>query len=184
MLKWIKIPYYRLAAAGAAFRESARDAYVAHAVEARAVRVLLTAEAFTATSSEADGIVLAFVVRVSARRFPGGDDRHFVEALFARDAVSVRFDRRPADVTAVELARAGRGPRDNFWSVSIAVRATGAAPAAGTEVVIELEAAAATFVLGPPATAPEDTGAFEIPGVREFVTKLRPGDFDDGEDAL
>ncbi|UCE27520.1 MAG: hypothetical protein JSW52_01840 [Candidatus Coatesbacteria bacterium] len=181
MLRWIEILYYRLYATGAAFRESARDAYVAHAVKSLAFRVLFTAEGFTAISSEAGRITLEFVVRIPVRRFPGADDRYFVEALFARSAVSVRLDGRPADVAAVELERAGRDRRDNFWSVSITPGAPGPPPTEGTEVVIEAGTAAATFVLGPPATAPEDARAFEVPGVREFVTRLKPGDFDDRE---
>jgi len=181
MLNWIKILYYRLAGGAAAFRESARDAYITRAVGSLAFRVFLTAERFNATSSDDDGITVGFVVRFSARRFPGADDERFVEALFAGDAVSVRLDGRPAGVTAVELERAGRDRRNNFWSVLITAAAPAASLAAGTEVVIEVEAAAATFVLGPSTRAPEDARSFEVPGVREFVTRLKPGDFDDGK---
>lgn len=181
MLKWIKIMYYRLTAAGAAFRESARDAYIAYAVASQAVRVLLTAEGFNAAATarpDADGITLDFVVRVSVRRFPGADDKYFIEALFALDALRVRVNGRPADVIGVDHEQVSRERHDNFWAVSITARAPGASPAAGSEIVIEVGNAAATFVLGPPAA--DEARQFEAPGVREFVTRLRPGDFDGG----
>jgi hypothetical protein len=182
MLKWIKIIYYHLAATGAAFRESARDAYIAHAVASRAVRVLLTAEGFTVAATGADAITLEFVVRVSGKRFPAGDDRFFIDTLFALDALSIRVNGRPSGVNAVDLERISRERRDNFWSVSITTRAPGASLAAGSEIVIEVGNAAATFVLGP--SAADEARQFEAPGVREFVTRLRPGDFDDdGENA-
>lgn len=180
MLKWIKIMYYRLTATGAAFRESARDAYIAHAVASRAVRVLLTAEGFNVAAAarpDADGITVDFVVRVSGRRFPDADDKRFVEALFALDALRIRINGRPADVIGVDYEQVSRERYDNFWGVSITARAPGALLAAGSEIVIEAGNAAATFVLGP---VVDDTRPFEAPGVREFVTRLRPGDFDDG----
>lgn len=179
MLNWIKILYYRLTAFGSAFRESARDAYISHAVGSHAVRVLLTAEGFKAAAAiRPDAITLDFVVRVSGRRFPAGDDRLFIGTLFAADAISVRVNGRPVDVTGVNIERAGRDSRNNFWSVSITTRTPGASLAAGNEIVIEAGNAAATFVLGPPAA--DDARPFEAPGVREFVTRLKPGDFDDG----
>jgi hypothetical protein len=178
MLKWIKILYYRLAAFGAAFRESARDAYISHAVGSQAFRVLLTAEGFKAAAATgADVITLEFIVRVSGQRFPASDDRLFIGTLFAADALSVRVNGRPADIIGADTERAGRDSRDNFWSVSITASSPGAPLAAGSEIVIEAGNAAATFVLGP---AADDTRPFEAPGVREFVTRLKPGDFDDG----
>jgi hypothetical protein len=178
MLNWIKILYYRLTAFGSAFRESARDTYVSHAVRSQAIRVLLTAEGFIAAAARPDAITLEFAVRVSGKRFPAGDDRFFIDTLFALDGLNVRVDGRPADVIGVDTERAGRDSHDNFWSASITARSPGASLAAGSEIVIEAGNAAATFVLGTPVA--DDTRPFEAPGVREFVTRLKPGDFDDG----
>lgn len=180
MFERLKIIYYRFAAWHGAWRESARDAYIARAVATHAVRVLLTAEGIAVTwpdpTAGDDGLTLAFVVRVSALRFPAGDDRLFVETLFAPAAIRLRVDGRPAEVVAVELEQISRERHDNYWAVSITAVASGAPPGAGSEVVLEAGNVAATFVLGRPS---DETGPLQAPGVREFVRQLKPGDFDE-----
>ncbi len=177
MLQWLKIAYYRLAAWHAAWRESARKAYIHHAVATNAVRVLLTVEGTTVTWPDpeaGDGLILEFVVRVPARRFPAGDDRLFVNALFAPPTISVRVDGRPTEVSGAGFEPLGRDAGNNIWAISITAAGPGAAPRTGSEVVLETGNARATFVLGEPT---DETGPLQTPGVAEFVRRIRPDDF-------
>jgi hypothetical protein len=148
-------------------------------VSSLGVRTLLTAEGFIVTwpdQARDDGLTLEFIVRVSSRRFPGGDDRYFVEAFFSQPDIGLRIDGRPADVTAVEFERTGCKGYDNFWLVTVGATAPAAVIRTGTEIVLETRGASATFILG---TLTDETGPYQAPGVREFVRRLRPGDFDD-----
>jgi hypothetical protein len=179
IFRWLKIFYYRLAARYAAWTESAREAYVNHAVSSLGVRTLLTAGGFNVTwpgAAGGDGLTLEFIVRVSSRRFPRGDDRYFVEAFFSRNDIALRVDGRPADITAVELERTGWERYYNFWLITITAVAPTPAIRTGTEIVLETAGATATFMLG---TVTDETVPYQAPGVREFVRRLRPGDFDD-----
>jgi hypothetical protein len=171
--------YYRLAATRTSWLESAREAYIAHAASSLGTRTLLTTEGFTVTCPDraagSEGLILEFIVRVSARRFPGGDDRHFAEAFFSQSDIALRLDGRPVKITAVELERAGQEGVNNFWSVKITTAAPGAVLRTGTELVFETRSATATFVLGAPI---DEARPYQVPGVREFVRRLQPGDFD------
>lgn len=142
------------------------------------VRTLLTAEGFKVTWPDAatGDLTLEFIVCVSSRRFPDGDDKYFVEAFFSQPDIALRVDGRPADITAVELERANRKGYDNFWLVTLTAVASVAAIRTGSEIALETRGATATFILG---ALTSETGPYQAPGVREFVRRLRPGDFDD-----